>query len=192
MKSELKNVVTSTDDKINQCKNLTEMMLKEYRLHYESKGVVFRVHKKEAKIHIEVFMSGHFWDVGTLIEFMLTQKQWNKKVKEEKISYEECCLIERRFRCSNLLLSDRRTLSKVNFYKIGVNQYYIEEELVPSMSTLKIATIAEMNTVMILEILGPKIAKITIESTFNAKGFCRQSDSRSMLIQYFSDIAFIN
>ena len=91
-----------------------------------------------------------------------------------------------------MLSNDRRALTKLKFFKISENKYYVEEENLPAAPTSKSTWISEMNTMMILEIMGPKIIKITLESCLNAKGYCRQSDSRAMLIQLYSDIVFIN
>ena len=49
-----------------------------------------------------------------------------------------------------------------------------------------------MNIIYTIELLAPKIVKIIIESTLNGKGYMREADSRTLLIQYFSDIVFIN
>lgn len=42
-----------------------------------------------------------------------------------------------------------------------------------------------------LDILSPKIIKLTLDCSFNARGYCNKSNSRSMLIDLFSDIVFL-
>lgn len=90
--------------------------MQEYKEQYRSEDVTFKVHKTEPKVHIEIFMRGHFWDALNLVEFILSQKLWNSKIKEETIIFHDigAYFVERRFRGSNMLANDRRTLSKIN------------------------------------------------------------------------------
>ena len=45
---------------------------------------------------------------------------------------------------------------------------------------------SDINIKYTLDILSPKIVKVTIDCLFNAKGYCNRSSSRSMLIDLFN------
>ena len=68
----------------------------------------------------------------------------------------------------------------------------LEEEVAKTQSDLKGIIISEMHMTVMIELMAPKVAKLIFEATFNGKGYFRKSDSRSMLIQYFNDVVFLN